>query len=260
MNVLDRIFARKREDLPGRIAMRPLADVVAAAKDAPPSVSFAQTLIDSAHSPALIAEVKRASPVKGTIREDFDPIAIARAYRDADADCLSVLTDAEFFGGAPEYLTECRRESGLPTLRKDFTISEYDVYEARAIGADAILLIANGLDDHELLGFRLLAESLAMDAIVEVHTAEEADRALNSGASLVGVNNRDLATFETNIEASEKMIPGLPSGVIAISESALHTRYDVARVAKAGARAVLIGTAFCQQPDVGSAVKDVMGW
>lgn len=242
------------------MARMPLPEVIAVARDAPLTLGFAVTLTSSSHRPALIAEVKKSSPVMGTIRDDFDPVAIAADYKVAGADCLSVLTDQEFFGGAAEYLTQCRLHTGLPTLRKDFTVSEYDLYEARGIGADAVLLIANGLDDHELLGFRQVAEGLGLDVIVEVHTAGEAERALESGARIIGVNNRDLETFDTNIEASERIIPTLPEDVIALSESALHTRADVRRASLAGARAVLIGTAFCRQSDVRSAVKDVMGW
>ncbi|MDI9638824.1 indole-3-glycerol phosphate synthase TrpC [Kamptonema cortianum] len=260
MNVLDRIFATKRKEVASRKSTSSLRDLRLRAEDAEAPRGFLRALEQSPHSVALIAEVKKASPVKGVIRESFDPIAIARAYESAGADCLSVLTDVEFFQGSPEYLIQCRAATTLPVLRKDFTTDEYHVYEARAMGADAILLIVNGLDRAELKSYRELAESLGMDVLVEAHTLAEAEIAVETGARMVGVNNRDLETFETNIEASEVILPQLLGRAFLVSESALRVNADVERVRKAGAGAVLIGTAFCSNPDVEGQVRQVMGW
>jgi indole-3-glycerol phosphate synthase len=171
-----------------------------------------------------------------------------------------VLTDVKFFQGSPDFLLACRDASGLPVLRKDFTVDEYDVWVARALGADAVLLIVSGLDGHQLSDYRQVAESRGMDALVEAHTEREAERALESGATLVGINNRDLMTFETKIETAETIIPEVARAATVVSESAIRTHEDVERVRAAGARAVLVGTTFCAAPDIGAKVKEVMGW
>lgn len=260
MDVLNKIFEQKRMDVAKAKAARPLADVVAEAKDAGPTRGFHRALKESPHGVALITEVKKASPIQGVVREDFDPVEIATAYREAGADCLSVLTDVEFFQGHPDYLRQCREASGLPVLRKDFTVDEYDVWQARILGADAVLLIVHGLSLGQLCEYREIAESIGMDVLVEAHTLEEAETALESGASLVGVNNRDLVTFETNLDSSEEIIPQIAQRAMVVSESGLGARGEVERVARAGARAVLIGTSFCKAPDIGAKVKEVMGW
>ena len=260
MDVLNKIFEQKRKDVEQAKAGRPLVDVVAEAKDAGPTRGFLKALRESPHGVALIAEVKKASPVQGVVREEFDPVEIAKTYREAGADCLSVLTDVEFFQGHPAYLRQCREASGLPVLRKDFTVDEYDVWQARTLGADAVLLIVYGLSRSQLSEYREIAESTGMDVLVEAHTLEEAETALESGATLVGVNNRDLVTFETDLESSEEIIPQIATRATVVSESALGARVDVERVAKAGARAVLIGTSFCKSPDIGARVREVMGW
>jgi len=260
MTILERIFQQKREELPDLERATPVADLRARVRDMPPTRGFRSALLDSPHRPSLIAEVKSASPTMGVIREDFDPVAIAIAYESAGVDAISVLTDRPHFRGATEHLVACRAAVSVPIIRKDFTAAEYHVYEARAMGADAILLIVNGLSDAELRDYRELAESLGMDVLVEAHSFEEAELALATGANLVGINNRDLATFETRLETSEEVIPQFRDRVPMVSESALATHADVERVAKAGARAVLIGTAFCSQPDVAQAVREVMGW
>lgn len=259
MTILDEIFAAKREEVASR-GEGYWNDAKARALDASPARGFARALRESRHAVSLIAEVKKGSPVKGTIREDFDPVAIARDYEAAGADCLSVLTDSAYFQGSEANLVRCREAVGLPVLRKDFTTSALHVYEARAMGADAVLLIVNGLTDSELRDYRELAEGLGMDALVEAHTLEEAERALGTGASLVGLNNRDLRTFETTLDVSVGVLPRLAGRATLVSESALHSFEDVRRVAAAGARSVLIGTAFCSRPDVGAAVREVMGW
>lgn len=260
MTVLQKIFESKRADLETLKASRPLAEVRAMAADAAPTRGFHRALVESPHPTSLIAEVKKASPVKGTLRADFDPVAIATAYASAGADCLSVLTDVEYFQGSPDYLVQCRAATSLPVLRKDFTTDAYHVYEARAMGADAVLLIVNGLSPAQLREYRELAGSLGMDALVEAHTLDEAEVALSSGATLVGVNNRDLQTFETNIAQSARVVPLLAPRATVVSESALHSPGDVRQVAQAGARAVLIGSAFSLSADIESAVKEMMGW
>ncbi|MBS1708654.1 MAG: indole-3-glycerol phosphate synthase TrpC, partial [Armatimonadetes bacterium] len=244
MTILQEIFDFKRSELDSLKASRPLAEVVAAAQDAGPTRGFMRALVTSAHSVSLIAEVKKASPVKGTLRADFHPVAIAQAYERAGADCLSVLTDVPYFQGSPDFLVQCREATSLPVLRKDFTTDAYHVYEARALGADAVLLIVNGLSQVQLREYRELAESLGMDVLVEAHTLAEAETAMESGAKLLGVNNRDLETFETNIEATEEIAPLVAGRATVVSESALRTSGDVARVSQAGARSVLIGSAF----------------
>ncbi len=259
MNVLDRIFAAKREAA-AALTAADRSDARARAADAPGPLGFRRALESSPHPVSLIAEVKKASPVKGVIREDFDPVAIAMAYSGAGADALSVLTDVAFFQGAPTYLTACREATGLPCLRKDFTVGEHDVWEARALGADAVLLIVYGLDRAELTGLRELAESLGMDALVEAHTGDEAETALATGATFLGVNNRDLRTFATTTDTACEVIPSLVGRATVVSESALHSPADVGKVAAAGARAVLIGTAFCAAPEPGAKVREVMGW
>lgn len=257
MNQLGKIFEWKRERGEPSEALR---EARAAVADAGPTRGFLDALRGAEKRPALIAEVKKASPVKGLIREDFDAVAIAADYREAGAACLSVLTDEHFFQGSVENLVLARAESGLPVLRKDFTVSELDVWEARAMGADAILLIVYGLSDGELRGFRELAEGLGMDVIVEAHSEAECERALASGASILGINNRDLTSFETSVEVGLRLIPRYSGEVFVVSESALRSVEDVRRVAEAGASAVLIGTAFCSKPDVYEGVLEVMGW
>lgn len=228
--------------------------------DEAPTRGFASALRNADRPVALIAEVKRASPSEGLIREDFDPAELGRAYAQAGAHALSVLTDQQYFQGHPTHLRLARESSGLPVLRKDFVIDPYQVLEARALGADAILLIAAILDIKTLSRLRETSESLAMDALVEAHTMAEAQMAIESGATLIGVNNRDLATFRTHLETAEEILPSLPAGTLGVAESALHTEADVARMGRAGARAVLIGTAFCHSADPCTKVREVMGW
>lgn len=260
MTNLDTIFARKHEQLAAQMTHIPLEELRRRADDAPPTRGFRQALANGPSPVSLIAEVKKASPSAGTIREDFDPAAIALAYRAAGAQCLSVLTDVEFFQGAPENLRICREVSGLPVLRKDFTAAPYHVYEARALGADAILLIAAKLSDPEIHEMQAIAWELGMDALVEVHDEGEADRAVALGANLIGINNRDLSTFEVDLSTTERLANRISNNALLVAESALHSAEDVDRVAKAGARAVLIGTAFCSSPDVEGRVREVMRW
>ena len=253
MNILDKIFAYKREVADAKKSSGILCELKVMARDCSPTRGFANALAKSEHRPSLIAEVKKASPVKGMIREDFDPEEIAKAYCDAGVDCLSVLTDVKFFQGSVENLKISRESSGLPVLRKDFTVDELDIYEARVMGADAILLIVYGLSDQQLSEYRELGESLGMDVLVEAHTEEEGERALATGAKLLGFNNRDLTTFETSLHVAEQVIPKFADRAHVVSESAMKSFEDIER-------SVLIGTAFCKAPDVGAKVREVMGW
>lgn len=259
MSRLAEIIEVKRQEVAAAKAMRSLEDVRSRAIDAEPTREFARALREAARPVALIAEVKKASPSEGLIRPDFDVADIARQYERAGAHCLSVLTDSPFFQGAPENLQIAREATSLPALRKDFTIDLYQVYEARAIGADAILLIVACLELAQLIEYREAAEELRMDALVEVHTMAEAEVALESGAGLIGVNNRDLSTFRTDLATSEAILPML-EGRLAVSESAITTVEDVLRVQSAGARAVLIGTTFCRAANIEAKVREVMGW
>ena len=260
MNVLDRILQSKRSRLADRMASVSLDEVRSQAADAPPVIGFLNALQSSDHDVALIAEVKKASPVHGVLREPFDAVEIARTYKLCGADCLSVLTDEEHFQGHPSYVRLCRSATDLPTLRKDFTIHEYDVYETRALGADAVLLIVNALERTHLQELLKLAEELGMDALVEAHSLDEALLAVEIGSKLIGLNNRDLETFEVNIEVAKHVIPQIAGKATVVSESALNSNDDVRLAQEAGARAVLIGTSFCTAPDIAKKVREVMGW
>lgn len=260
MNLLDEILAFKRAELAERMARVPLAEVRAAAQDAPAVRGFRRALEESALPVSLIAEVKPASPVAGRFAETVDAADWGARYARAGASCLSVLTEEKYFQGSRENLERARAASGLPVLRKDFTTAEYHIWEARAMGADAVLLIVNGLPDAELRGFRELAEELGMDALVEVHDAAEGERALASGATLIGVNNRDLTSFETTIEIGKRVLPMLRRvGVTLVGESAISERQHVLDLGAAGARAVLIGTTFMSAADPEARVREVMG-
>jgi len=259
MTRLDQILSTKVEEVAASRLAVSAVELAHRARDAQPPRGFLRAL-QAAEGVALVAEVKRASPSRGMIREGLDPAELAHAYARAGASCLSVLTDRRFFLGAPEHLRLARDAGGLPTLRKDFVVDEYQIVESRSLGADAILLIVAALDGARLEEFSAAARAWGMDVLVEVHTAEEAERALAVGAELVGVNNRNLSDFETSLEVSECLIPRLAPHAFVISESALETVEDVARVRAAGARGVLIGTAFCAAENVEAKVREVMGW
>jgi indole-3-glycerol phosphate synthase len=259
MNVLRKIFEGKRLEVERSKASVPLSELRDRAAAADPPRDFLKAL-EGAPELALIAEVKKASPSQGLIRPNFDPVEVATSYRRAGAHALSVLTDVDHFQGALENLPKARRASGLPCLRKDFLFDPYQVYEARALGADAVLLIAAMLDSGAIRDLRGLALELGMASLVEVHTEEEAESVLALGCDLVGVNNRNLADFKTSIELGERILPMVARHAFAVSESALETRRDLDRVRDAGARAVLIGTTFCASPDIEAKVREVMAW
>lgn len=253
-DILNRILARKVEEIAERSARLPLAELSARVADLPPTRGFAAALEACivAGRPGVIAEVKKASPSQGVIRADFDPAAIARSYAAAGAACLSVLTDADFFQGSEAFLEQARGACDLPVLRKDFTIDAYQVYEARAIGADCILLIVAALGDAALLELSLLAAELDLDVLVEVHDEAELDRALELPVPLLGVNNRDLRTFRTSLDTTLRLRDLAGDARVLVSESGIHTPADVARLREAGIGAFLVGEAFMRASDPGA--------
>ncbi len=257
--VLDRIMAWKREETPKRMAESPLSQVKAFARLAPPPLDFAAALRARAGA-SLIAEVKRASPSKGLIAKDWNPELIGETYARSGAAAISCLTDSRFFQGELAYLTAIKERlraigAAAPVLRKDFIFHEYQVYEARMAGADAILLIVAALGDGELRRLRELAAELGMAALVEVHDEGETERALSTGATIVGVNNRDLKTFSVDIEATARLRPLIPNDVLLVSESGIRTAEDARRMAEMGCDGILVGETFCRLPQAQRAAK-----
>lgn len=260
MNILNKIVAEKKLEVAKlRSQAGQLKQAVAARKD---FRDFAGALHRD-DGVALVAEIKKASPSAGLIQKDFDAIRIARDYEGAGASALSVLTDEKFFQGRVEYLQLIRDAVKLPLLRKDFIIDELQVYESVARGADAILLIVAILDDAQLKGFRELAAQMRLAVLVEVHDEPELDRALASGAEIIGVNNRDLRDFSVSLATTEKLAAKLKRGMCGkhtlVAESGIHTRADVERVAKAGANAILVGESLMRSGDIAGKVKELLG-
>ena len=260
MTKLEEIFQHKHHEIVEARHRVTVNDLEALLPTAPPVRGFRKALLDAADAISLIAEVKKASPSEGLIRPDFDPEQIAIAYRSAGAHCLSVLTDESYFQGSNRNLQIAREASGLPVLRKDFICDPYQVIEARVLGADAVLLIVAGLTPSLLSGLHALASDLGMDVLVEVHDEAETDRALELGANLIGVNNRNLHTFKTDLATSDTLIPRIAPHATAVAESAIKTFNDVQRMSQAGAKAVLVGTVFTRSPDIEPKVREVMGW
>jgi indole-3-glycerol phosphate synthase len=248
VSILERIVAAKRAEIAA--AKKRVAKVKL--EGAPPVRDFVGAL--RAKTPAVIAEVKRASPSKGLLRADFQPAAIARSYEKAGAACLSVLTDREFFQGAPEHLTQARSACQLPALRKDFLIDAYQIDEARALGADCVLLIVACLDDGELRELEAGALGLGMAVLVEVHDAAELERALALNTPLIGINNRNLRTFETRLETTLDLLPRVPKDRIVVTESGILAPADVARMRASGVNTFLVGEAFMRAADPGAAL------
>lgn len=251
--VLDRILAHKLDEIAAANRAKPLDAVMRAAKSAPPPRDFASAL--RRDCVALIAEIKRASPSKGLLVSDFDPAAIGAVYAQNGADCISVLTDERFFQGSLAHLQVVKAVVNVPLLRKDFIIAPYQVYEARAAGADAVLLIVAALTDSVLADLHALALELGLAALVEVHDERELERALKLGAQLIGVNNRDLKTFEVDKETTARLAVFVPPDRTLVAESGIRTTEDVRRIGQAGADAVLVGEAFMQAADIASAVR-----
>lgn len=258
-DVLKTILRRKAEEVAERsqaLSLRALSQQVA---DLPPPRGFVSSLRDriAAGDPAVIAEVKRASPSQGVIRADYDPAAIARSYEAAGAACLSVLTDVDFFQGADEHLRAARGAVGLPVLRKDFVIDAYQVYEARVLGADCVLLIVAALGDASLMELYTLACELGMDVLVEVHDAEELERALALGPNLVGINNRDLRTFHTDIGTTLELRSRVPDNCLLVTESGIHAREEVDRMRANDVNAFLVGESFMRAPEPGAKLREL---
>ena len=258
-SILDRIRAYKLEEIAAAKAARPRSTVEDAARAAPRVRPFAEVLDRAgAAGYGLIAEIKKASPSKGLIRADFDPPSLARAYAAGGATCLSVLTDTPSFKGRPEYLSRARAATALPCLRKDFLYDPYQVAEARAWGADCILIIMASVEDGQAAELEDAARHWGMDALIEVHDGTELDRAMRLESPLIGINNRDLNTFVTDLATTERLAARVPGERMVISESGLFTPGDLARMARAGARSFLIGESLMRQADVTAATAAIL--
>ncbi|MDA1190697.1 MAG: indole-3-glycerol phosphate synthase TrpC [Candidatus Poribacteria bacterium] len=260
--ILDRIVETKRAELARDKSETPLAELKARARDLPPPRDFAAALRRDGRGDGairLIAEVKKASPSKGVIREDFHPVSIAKEYAASSADAISCLTDEQYFQGHLSYLTAIRREIALPILRKDFTIDPYHVWQARVAGADAVLLIAAILSDETMRELRDCATELGLSALVEVHDDAELDRALALNARIIGVNNRNLHTFETALNTTFALRKRVPKEIVFVSESGIHTREDVSRLEAAGVDAMLVGESLMRSDSIGAKIAELRG-
>ncbi len=259
MSILDEIRAYKLADVAARKAARPLAEVEAAARAAGPVRDFVRALRQaSARGYGLIAEIKKASPSKGLIRADFDPAALAAAYEKGGATCLSVLTDAPSFQGDDSYLGLARAAAALPALRKDFLYDPWQVAESRALGADCILIILASVSDAQAAELESVAFAWGMAALIEVHSAQELERARMLRSPLVGINNRDLATFVTDLDTTRRLARGVPADRVIVSESGLASRQDLAQIARYGVRCFLIGETLMREANVESATRELL--
>lgn len=261
-DILKKIIEHKREDLAPLKLAQPLSEVMARIADLEDQPrGFARALRDAAESgwTAIIAEVKKGSPSKGLIRPGFDPLEIAGAYEANGAACLSVLTEERFFMGNIRYLSLIREQVRLPILRKDFIFDPYQIYEARAAGADAILLIAAMLDISQLREFAAQAGELSLDVLLEVHDEREMETALSTSCTLVGVNNRNLRTFVTDLSTTERLAAMLPPDRLLVAESGINSREDIIRLQKCGAKAFLIGETLMREEDIGAKLRELLG-
>ncbi|MCC6505334.1 MAG: indole-3-glycerol phosphate synthase TrpC [Aquimonas sp.] len=260
-DILNRILTRKREEVAERAETRPLSNLERAAKSAPAARGFHAHMVKRIKDgeAAVIAEIKKASPSKGVIRPDFSPADIARSYQRGGATCLSVLTDVDFFHGCDDYLIEARDACKLPVLRKDFTIDPYQVFEARALGADCILLIVAALEDAALRELCLLGHQVGLDVLVEVHDGEELERALKLPTKLIGINNRNLRDFHTSLDTTLDLIPAVPKDRLLITESGIRNEDDVLTMRAEGVHAFLVGETFMRADDPGAELERLFG-
>lgn len=260
MTILQKILETKKQEVEQAKITTPLTQLRENITDLPPSRKFLERLKRDANPISLIAEIKKASPSRGVITEDFQPEVIATEYERGGASCLSVLTDECYFQGSNEDLIKAKNACDLPVLRKDFIVDEYQIYESRHIGADCILIIVSAIDDIEKIkDWTSLANSFGMDVLVETHNEHELEKAIVMNAKLIGINNRDLKTFQTDLSTTEKLAKLVPKDVFLVSESAIWTRDDVLRVEKAGARGVLVGESLMTKANIANAVKELLG-
>ncbi len=257
-DVLEKIVTKKREEIAEAKRLRPASQLEEAIPSAPPVRDFVAAL-RARGGIALIAVVKKASPSAGVIRPDFDPVAIAKTYEAAGASCLSVLTDEPFFQGSLEYLTAVRSAVGIPVMRKDFLLDRYQVLEARAAGADCVLLIAECLTDCEMRDLYFYASELGMESLIEIYDPENLDRVLELEPALVGINNRDLRTFVTDLEHSIRLAERLPEGTLLVSESGIRTRADAVKLEQAGCGAILVGETLMRSSDISGKIAELLG-
>jgi len=256
-DILSEIIQTKRDEVAKAFAVYSLSDLEQQILGAPEPRGFERAIVNRAErgQTAVIAEIKKASPSKGVIREDFDPVEIARSYESHGATCLSVLTDRDYFHGSPDFLVAARSATTLPTLRKDFMVDPYQIYEARCMGADCILLIVAALGQQQMLELADTAASVGLDILVESHSQEELTRALEVKTTLIGINNRNLKTFETSLNVTLDLLSEIPAGRTVITESGIHTDQDVLRMKEAGVSSFLVGEAFMRQIDPGVALS-----
>jgi indole-3-glycerol phosphate synthase len=259
--ILKKILARKHEEIAERSALVSIAQLIEKAQSAQSPRGFAAALAAklAAGQSAVIAEIKKASPSKGVIRENFDPAAIAESYEEGGAACLSVLTDVDFFQGADDYLRVARSATQLPVIRKDFIIDDYQVYEARAMSADCILLIVSALTEQQLTHLHELARSLGMDVLIEVHDGAELEIALKLDNPMVGINNRNLHSFEVSLENTYQLLDKIPAGKIVITESGIHSADDVAAMRAHNVNSFLVGEAFMRSEEPGQRLAEMFG-
>ncbi|MEM8562737.1 MAG: indole-3-glycerol phosphate synthase TrpC [Pseudomonadota bacterium] len=257
--ILRKILSRKAEEVAERRTKTSVSELERRLAEQAPARGFVSTLKKRVKraEPAVIAEIKKASPSKGVIRKDFQPAQIAKSYETGGASCLSVLTDVDFFQGADAYLQEAREACSLPVIRKDFTIDPYQVVEARAMGADAILLIVAALEDEQMRELAQAAGEYGLDFLIEVHDRAELDRALELGSKLIGINNRDLHTFDTRLETTLALLPYVPEESIVITESGIHTAEDVALMRNHKVFGFLVGEAFMRAPEPGDKLREL---
>ncbi|MDH5692125.1 MAG: indole-3-glycerol phosphate synthase TrpC [Gammaproteobacteria bacterium] len=258
-DILKKILKRKHEEVSERKSHRDLASLKASLADMPDVLGFERALrssIDQGRA-AVIAEIKKASPSKGVLRENFDPAAIAKSYALGGASCLSVLTDVDFFQGADAYLQAAKVAANIPVLRKDFMVDEYQIVEARCLGADCILLIVSALDDTELKAFNQLAKELTLDVLVEVHDEAELDRALALDLSMVGINNRNLRTFEVSLETTLSLLHKISADTLVVTESGILAKEDVALMQSKRVNSFLVGEAFMRATDPGEKLREL---